>query len=290
MRTLRQRLEAERKRTGLLWEVIERDYVLSWVLAGLAQVEALRKNLVFKGGTALKKCYFGNYRFSQDLDFSALEEAPRGDALEAAINEACGRGTELAQAVSPLTLTSERYTEREPHPTGQEAFIIRAELPWHRQPLIRAGIEITVDEPVLTKPKRKHIIHRYGEPMTAHIQVYSLEEIVAEKLRTILQGQRTQARGRWTRPRARDYYDLWQILTRYGRRLKRGQIPELFRAKCEVRSIEFRGVDDWFQPESVQRICATWAEWLEPLVPNLRPCEEAVTELRRRLTRVFKQA
>jgi predicted nucleotidyltransferase component of viral defense system len=34
----------------------------------------LRKLLAFKGGTALKRCYFGGYRFSEDLDFSLVEE------------------------------------------------------------------------------------------------------------------------------------------------------------------------------------------------------------------------
>ncbi|GAI46757.1 unnamed protein product, partial [marine sediment metagenome] len=56
---------------GLLWEIIEKDYILSWVLAGIAANKKLQNKLVFKGGTALKKCYFGNYRFSEDLDFTA---------------------------------------------------------------------------------------------------------------------------------------------------------------------------------------------------------------------------
>lgn len=34
------------------------------------QVDSLRETLVFKGGTALRKCDFGDYRFSEDLDFS----------------------------------------------------------------------------------------------------------------------------------------------------------------------------------------------------------------------------
>ena len=43
--------------------VIERDYCLSWFLFGLAH-SPLRDQLVFKGGTALRRCYFENYRFS----------------------------------------------------------------------------------------------------------------------------------------------------------------------------------------------------------------------------------
>jgi len=53
--------------------VLERDYCLSWFLVGLSR-SPLRDRLAFKGGTALKKCYFGDYRFSEDLDFTLTEE------------------------------------------------------------------------------------------------------------------------------------------------------------------------------------------------------------------------
>ena len=46
--------------------VLERDYCLAWFLVALSR-SALRDRLVFKGGTALKRCYFGDYRFSEDL-------------------------------------------------------------------------------------------------------------------------------------------------------------------------------------------------------------------------------
>jgi uncharacterized protein len=49
---------------------IEKDYVLSWILQGIAENESLAKALVFKGGTVLKKAYFKDYRFSEDLDFT----------------------------------------------------------------------------------------------------------------------------------------------------------------------------------------------------------------------------
>ena len=34
MKPLRTRLQEARKRLGIPWEVLERDYLLSWVLAG----------------------------------------------------------------------------------------------------------------------------------------------------------------------------------------------------------------------------------------------------------------
>ena len=64
MEQLRQKLESIRTKHGVLWEVIERDYMLSWLLAGISSDQKLHDTLVFKGGTALKKCYFGDYRFS----------------------------------------------------------------------------------------------------------------------------------------------------------------------------------------------------------------------------------
>lgn len=32
--------------------------------------------MAFKGGTAMKRCYFGDYRFAEDLDFTLIEEVP----------------------------------------------------------------------------------------------------------------------------------------------------------------------------------------------------------------------
>ena len=52
---------------------IEKDYILSWILKGVSQHEQLSKNIVFKGGTVLKKVYFADYRFSEDLDFTLLD-------------------------------------------------------------------------------------------------------------------------------------------------------------------------------------------------------------------------
>lgn len=54
---------------------IEKDYVLSWLLFSIARQPLLRKALVFKGGTALKKVWIADYRFSEDLDFTLLDDA-----------------------------------------------------------------------------------------------------------------------------------------------------------------------------------------------------------------------
>ena len=55
--------------------VVEKDYVLGWMLAGIYANPELRESWVFKGGTCLKKCFFETYRFSEDLDFTLLDPA-----------------------------------------------------------------------------------------------------------------------------------------------------------------------------------------------------------------------
>jgi uncharacterized protein len=49
--------------------VLEKDYVLTEILKALSSVSSLSGLLVFKGGTALRKVYFADWRYSEDLDF-----------------------------------------------------------------------------------------------------------------------------------------------------------------------------------------------------------------------------
>ncbi|RYG24439.1 MAG: nucleotidyl transferase AbiEii/AbiGii toxin family protein, partial [Chitinophagaceae bacterium] len=58
---------------GVRDQQIEKDYVLSWILAGIAAHAQLSTSIVFKGGTVLKKVYFDDYRYSEDLDFTLLK-------------------------------------------------------------------------------------------------------------------------------------------------------------------------------------------------------------------------
>lgn len=54
-------------------DTIEKDYVLGWMLYGVA-TSSIADKLVFKGGTALSKAYFPNqWRLSEDLDFTPID-------------------------------------------------------------------------------------------------------------------------------------------------------------------------------------------------------------------------
>ena len=283
MRPLRTRLLEARQQLGLQSYVIERDYLLSWVLAGISEVPDLGGTLVFKGGTALKKCYFGGYRFSEDLDFSALEGVPQGDAMERLVGQACDAAKRLLDEYAPVDFSCERYTERDPHPGGQEAFTIRARLPGHARMDTAVKVEITVDEPILWPVEHRTVIHEYGEPLAARLQVYSLEEVVAEKLRAILQQLNRLESGRWIRTRARDYYDLWRVLGAYQANMDPNYFNSRLHVKCAMRGVHFEGQEDFFHDRMLADVGRGWEHSLGPLVPQLPSFETVINELRPRV-------
>lgn len=289
MKPLRQRLLEERKRLGVPLEILERDYILSWIIAGISEVKALRDTLAFKGGTALKKCFFGDYRFSEDLDFSAIGDVPTGKKMEMAIQDACENASRMVNEYAPVEIACKRYTEREPHPGGQEAFTIRSRFPWQRTPQTRVMVETALDEKIFKPVEEKFIIHEYGEPIKVPIKVYALEEIIAEKLRAILQHAEMLRERGWTRSRARDYYDLWRVLCKFQDRLNFSDFPDFIHSKCAVRNVTFNQPEDFFQTTMLRYVEKTWKQWLGPLISDLPDFKIVINDLRPRIARLISQ-
>jgi predicted nucleotidyltransferase component of viral defense system len=204
--------------------------------------------------------------------------------MESAMQEACARTVKLLDPYAPVEIGCERHLERDPHPGGQEAFDIRARFPWHRRPQANVTVEIAVDERLLKPSVRRSVRHDYGEPFELQVPVYSLEEIVAEKLRAILQHLRALERRGWVRSRARDYYDLWRVLGTYRDRLDPSDFPTLLQEKCAIREVTFSGPESFFPEAMLSVVEKTWKQWLGPLVPNLPPYETVIEELRPQVT------
>ena len=287
MRPLRTRLQEAWREPGLQSYVVERDYLLSWVLAGISEVPELRETLAFKGGTALKKCYFGDYRFSEDLDFSGFKNVPTGDDLTAAIVRACDEARALLVEYAQVELHCERQVENNPHPGGQEAFLIRAQLPWHRQPYIPIKVEITADEQIAWPMERRRVIHDYGEPLEAELQVYSPTEVVAEKLRATRQQLAHLENRGWMRNRARDYYDLWRVLGNYWDRLDLLDFRARLHDKCRLRDVDFEGPEDFFDPRILDDVEQGWENSLGPLLIDLPAFATVIGELRSQVEALF---
>ena len=176
--------------------VIERDYVLAWFLTGLAG-HPLRKVLAFKGGTALRRCWFKDYRFSEDLDFTlaraiTLEEILAGlNEIYIAVETACG-----------LRIAFDRQ-DRHGH-QNSHTFYLRYQGPLPAPNDVK--VDITINE-VLCYPLADRPIMRiydgFGDlPAGPTLKVYAIEEIVVEKLLALSDRARNEPR---------DLYDLWYL-------------------------------------------------------------------------------
>jgi predicted nucleotidyltransferase component of viral defense system len=247
----------------------------------------LKSSLIFKGGTALKKSYFGDYRFSEDLDFSTTYDAPFESLLMDEISKACKYAEDRIYEYAPVKIFVKRYEEKQPHPQGQEAFKISAQFPWQSQPLTTVMIEISREEAIVFNPVIKPILHDYGEIIEQNILVYSLEEIILEKLRAILQHIKKLHERDWTRSRARDYYDLWRIFTSFEEKIVLNDFIILLEKKCILKDVYFDGLESFFDSAMIEYVSKTWKDWLGPLVPNLPDCHKVINELKMKLEFLF---
>jgi hypothetical protein len=85
---------------GLRFDQAEKDYVILWLLVGLARSGLTRHGWTFKGGTCLRHCYYKGYRFSEDIDFSCK---PGGDKLDKSL-QLLQRSTEKIQGKSGIRM------------------------------------------------------------------------------------------------------------------------------------------------------------------------------------------
>lgn len=195
-------------------EVAERDVVLTYVLHVLS--ENVLAKLAFKGGTCLKKVYFGNTgRFSMDLDFTSC-----GLALE----ELKGRLGELLdnKAAFDINFDVVEGHIRTGTAAGGESYIavVRYAHSWNEG----SEFEIEVsyrEEPVL--PLQEQLLFdamyfKYCEFPRFKVRCLRKEELLAEKLRAALQ-----------RIRSRDLYDLYLFS---GRPFDKDLVKKLVVVKC----------------------------------------------------------
>jgi len=177
--------------------VIERDYCLAWFLVGLAG-HPMRDVLAFKGGTALRRCYFGDYRFSEDLDFTLMQSIEFG-AIRKGLDEIFA----AVERDSGIKMAFDRE-DKDSHQNCY-TFYIRYEGPLPVKNDVKVDITIKeqvcfdlVDVPIL-KPYELYT----DLPENCTVKAYDLKEIVVEKLAAVTDKARNEPR---------DLYDLWYLL------------------------------------------------------------------------------
>ena len=260
--------------TGAPHEVVLRDYALSYVLAAMYSDSELGEVLAFKGGTALRKCFFAGYRFSEDLDFTMRERWDEG-RIEAALYGVTERAVRLTAPYGRFRFSVERREHRGRHAFGQLDYRVTVDYPTGATLPIK--VEIIRDEPIVTPTTRLHLIHLFdGEALPAEVQCYSLEEIAVEKLRAFLQARESLERRDWLN-RARDLYDLGYLWRQDAVRLEWGALRRPLEVKARARGVEFSGAADFRDERVLDAYRRQWEPRLRGFVPELPTFEEALT-------------
>ena len=198
---------------GVPVSTIERDYAQNWLLKYLSRID----NMVLKGGTGIRKAYFPDYRFSDDLDFTLLADKKAND-IKREVEEAIMRSREE----SGIPFSGElNVTENENGFKVDIYFQITQKGGGRTK--IKMDITKPENESILLPISVKEVIHNYSDDMSADIRVYSLEEIIAEKTRSIFQ-----------RTRPRDMYDLWYLWDT----VDKGKVLEIIPAKFRLKNVE----------------------------------------------------
>ena len=260
---------------GVGVETIEKDYCLGWFLKGLSEHPFLKSKLVFKGGTALKKIFFPGYRFSEDLDFTAREDLSKQDIQEAldATCQEVGRQSGIQFEAAALESTREI-----PGGMAWEARISFTGPRKQARSRRRIKIDITAYEKIYLKPLLKKVHHPYSDEFSARIYVYALEEIVAEKLRTILQ-----------RGYPRDIYDVWYILAR-GRSLHpldNAKVKATFVDKCVYKKVQLGDVNRLLDHIRKPNMEQHWQNSLRWQIGGVPPFQTVALDLEKRLKKMF---
>ena len=180
-------------------DVIERDYVLAWLLTQIPTNSLLSASLAFKGGTALRRMHFGEYRFSEDLDFTLTQEVSLEDLFKA-FKEAF----EVLMGVSGIRVTLDENDVTRHARNDTFYFNYQGPLPG----TTRVKVDVTRGETIVFPLEEKRVLRTYEEyrdlPVDGPpLQVYALREIAVEKTLAVTDGARREPR---------DLYDLWFIL------------------------------------------------------------------------------
>ena len=243
--------------------VIERDYVLAWLLTGLAG-HRMREVLAFKGGTALRRCWFEDYRFSEDLDFTLTRAIPFDEVLKglsevfASVEAACG-----------LRIGFDRDDRHGHH--NSHTFYLRYQGPLPASNDVK--VDITINEILCFPLRDRPILRTYAGfddlPEGPTLKVYAIEEIVVEKLLALSDRARNEPR---------DLYDLWRLFGSTDVRI--AEMRTELEAKLTFRQRAIAGMEQAIAAKE-ERLRRLWSIRLAHQMSQLPPFDEAFREVLR---------
>lgn len=267
----RQEVMEMAKEFGLIPEVIEKDYALGWLLAGIAEHPVIGDSWAFKGGTCLKKCFFETYRFSEDLDFTLTDPAHLEEAfLRSTFTEIAEWVYDNAGMEIPAdTIRFEVYQNPRRKNSAQGRV-------GYRGPIGRKGdaprikLDLTDDEVLVLEPELRDVHHPYSDKPMGGIQVncYAFEEVLAEKIRALTE-----------RLRPRDLYDVVHLYRREGLNPDLERVMQTLEEKCRFKGIDVPTYDSIANHPERSALDADWGSMLGHQLPVLPPLEQFWDEL-----------
>ncbi|MGQ9719547.1 MAG: nucleotidyl transferase AbiEii/AbiGii toxin family protein [Nitrososphaerales archaeon] len=244
------------RRTGFDLATLEKDYALIWLLSGIySHSSKLRDVLIFKGGTAIRKVYFPEWRLSEDLDFTIQQKVDPQN-----VRQSFEQVFQSLKEKSNIEYTFDSF--------NHSAHAIQADVQFlgPLQFKNRIAHDISLREKLVEEPEHKKIKPWYEDIPDFEILVYSLNEILVEKIRSIIQ-----------RGKARDYYDVWRLMKE--KVFKINEIRDLLIEKCRITGIDFNP-ELVFDVSRLSEAKKFWSVALSRLTKDLPDFELVEGELR----------
>jgi predicted nucleotidyltransferase component of viral defense system len=171
-------------------EQVEQDLLLSRLIVEIANDDYLGAELAFRGGTCLHKLHApAPLRYSEDLDYVRTTSGRITELIDAVRTI----GDRLGMRVNTKVSQHPKMYLRAPYETGAGRMRIKIE------------VNTTERSPANTPIRIPHSVDSSWFTGTADVLTFTLEEVVATKIRALFQ-----------RSKGRDLFDLWLALTRLG--------------------------------------------------------------------------
>lgn len=253
---------------------IEKDYVLGWILYGIA-AHQVASRWVFKGGTCLKKCFFNTYRFSEDLDFTVPAGEPYSYASILRVLQDIMKWVERQSGIEfpadGVTLEECTNPRGKPSFQGKATFVGPLRMP--RASLQRVKFDLTNDEVVVDTPVPRAVNHTYDDEVAPApcVLCYSVSEILAEKSRALYERE----------GRARDVYDVVHVSRAFRKSVDQSVAMRGVSAKFAFKGLPEPTVKTILDRVDAGVLAANWNQQLGyqlPLLPDVAGFIEALPD------------
>lgn len=245
----RRELLAKAREKNLNLNIVEKDYVLGWLLFGFSQIDSL----VFKGGTALSKIYFPEiWRLSEDLDFSLLDDN---------FSIVSERVQEIFKIIEKKSGIKLNLKSEFSNPDYLQLKI------QYQGVISRNWIKVDFTKNDLVENLVKMSIKKdYSDYIDFKIKVESVEEIFCSKLRTVIE-----------RKKCRDYFDLWKLT---NLSIDLDKVKKILKEKLKIKGIKFNSMNQIFPKDLDETLIPYWEKELGRLVQPLPDLELVLKKLK----------